>query len=95
MALIIEVKVVPQAGRQAWKQEGNRLKCYLKSPPQKGKANNELLFLLAQQLRIASSKISLISGATSRIKRIKIDADITFDMLLAALDIEKQSSLFE
>lgn len=95
MALLIEVKVIPSSGRQAWKLEHGRLKCYLKSPPEKGKANNELLLLIATILRLPSSKISLVSGATSRNKKIKIDAAMTFDTLLKALGIEKQGSLFE
>ncbi len=94
MALIIEIKVVPSSGRHQWKLEGNRLKCYLKSAPQKGKANNELLLLIAQALHLPSSKIFLISGATTRIKRIKIDGAVTFDTLLKALGIEQQISLF-
>lgn len=94
MALIIEIKVIPSAGRQTWKLEGKRLKCYLKSPPQKGKANNELLLLLAQALKVPSSKVSIVSGATTSLKRVKIDAPITFDTVLKALYIEPQMSLF-
>lgn len=94
MALIIEVKVIPLAGRQAWKLEGERLKCYIKSAPQKGKANNEVRMLIAQALHLPTAKITIISGATTRIKKIKIDAPLSFDMVLKALHIEQQISLF-
>jgi uncharacterized protein (TIGR00251 family) len=96
MALIIEVKVVPSAGRNQWKLEpNNRLKYYVKSAPEKGKANNELIMLLAKSLNLPSSAITILSGATSRLKRVKIDAPIAFETLLKKLDIEQQLPLFK
>ncbi len=94
MALIIDIKVVPSSGRQQWKLEGNRLKCYLKSAPQQGKANNELIRIIAHALQLPSSAILLLSGATTRIKRIKIEGTVTFGALLKALGIDQQTSLF-
>ncbi len=94
MALIVEIKVVPSAGKNQWKLEGNRLKCYLKSPPEKGKANKELIALLSKRLKLPAASIAIISGATARIKRIKIDAELTFDRLIKMLDIEQQMKLF-
>jgi uncharacterized protein (TIGR00251 family) len=95
MALIIDIKVVPSAKKNQWKLEQGRLKCYLKSPPEKGKANNELIMLLAEILKIRPSAIIILSGATSRLKRIKIDADVSFARLLELLGLEQQKSLFE
>ena len=95
MPLVIEVKVVPSSGRVAWKlQENNRLTCYLKSPAEKGKANRELCTLLAKALRAPSAACTILSGATSRLKRLRIDTDWSFDMLLEALHIERQMKLF-
>lgn len=94
MVLIIEVKVVPSSGRLSCKLEGERLKCYLKSPPEKGKANAELLNFFAKKIGVPKSGISIISGETNRTKRIKIEDSITFDRLLEKLGIERQMKLF-
>ncbi len=95
MAVIIEVKVVPSSGRVAWKLETNdRLKCYLKSPPEKGKANRELLGLLAKALKLPVSACTILSGATSRIKRVRIDTELSFDALLGLLGVDRQMRLF-
>ncbi len=95
MSFVVDIKVVPRSGRIKWVLAGDdRLKCYLKSPPEKGKANRELVALLAKALGITQDKISIITGATSRNKRIKIEAEISFDVLLQALGIERQLKMF-
>jgi uncharacterized protein len=43
------------------------------SPPERGKANEAIQTLLAESLEIRLSRISLISGLTSRQKRFLID----------------------
>ncbi len=95
MVLIIDIKVVPSSGRSVCKLENSSLKCYLKSAPEKGKANKELVKMLAKKVGVSSSKISIVSGETSRKKRIKIDADISFDHVLEKLGIEKQLEIFK
>ncbi len=51
---------------------GDALKIRLASPPVDGKANEVLIALLAETLGIAKSRLSLVSGQTSRIKRVSI-----------------------
>ncbi|MBN1549058.1 DUF167 domain-containing protein [Candidatus Babeliales bacterium] len=93
MALMLTIKVVPKSGNPRWKLESSgQLKCYLKNPPEKGKANAELIKRLAQALKLSTERIVLVSGATSRIKMIKVIADITYDQVLEALDIAQQTS---
>lgn len=48
------------------------LKVKIAAPPEDGKANKELLRFLAKTWRIPKSCISLLSGDTSRHKRLKI-----------------------
>lgn len=96
MALIITLKVVPSSGHQKiiLDKSGN-LKCYLKSPPEKGKANKELIDLLAEKLSCSKNIIEIIGGLTSRAKKIKIETDLTFDDLLVVLGlITGQQKLF-
>jgi len=44
MSLVFDLKVVPRSGRNKWVlDKSGKLKCYLKSPPEKGLANKELI----------------------------------------------------
>jgi len=96
MAFVFDVKVVPSSGRNKWiLDKSGRLKCYLKSPPERGLANKELIKLVAKALFVTQSEVEIIMGATSRNKKIKVPMDINFDVLLGLLGIEKQGSLFQ
>ncbi|MFC1841503.1 DUF167 domain-containing protein [Candidatus Dependentiae bacterium] len=101
MAIIFDVKVVPSSGRNKWVMHASdTLKCYLKSPPEKGLANKELIKMIAKAVGVTKSDVEIISGATSRNKKIKIFADISFDQLLDKLGLERsdrenQTSLLE
>ncbi len=94
MAVIIEVKVVPSSGRIGCKLEGKRLKCFLKSAPEKGKANAELVRYLSKMSKIPERCISIVTGATSKLKRLKLETEKTFDDLCDDLKIERQITIF-
>jgi uncharacterized protein (TIGR00251 family) len=51
---------------------GDVLKIKIKAPPDKGKANDELIDFLAKAFRVAKSDISILSGHTGRLKKIEI-----------------------
>lgn len=96
MVLVFNVKVVPSAGRVAWVYDKNgMLKCFLSSPPEKGKANKELIKLIAKALNVPQLAVSIVAGDTSRNKRIEVDASITLEQLTTALGLEKQLDLFK
>lgn len=70
---IIDVKVTPHSHKdsiEGWKE--GRLCIRLRQIPEHGKANRNLIEFLADQLDIAPSNISIISGESSRLKRLKI-----------------------
>ncbi len=93
MAIIIEVTVVPSSGRSgASLDASNRLKIYLKSPPEDGKANKELVKYFAHALSSPQAAISIIAGATSRKKKLKIELPLTYDDILARLHLAVQKS---
>ncbi len=95
MSLICEIKVVPSSGKSECKLDKNgMLKCYLKSPAENGKANKELIKMLAKGVGATQDEVSIVSGETSRNKRIRIDQNITFEQLLVKLGIERQMALF-
>ena len=51
---------------------GEALKIRLAAPPVDGKANACLIAFLAERLGVAKAAISLVSGDTSRAKRVRI-----------------------
>jgi len=69
--IILPIKVIPKASKNellSW--ENGELKIRIAAPPEKGCANEELIVFLSKQLEISKSRIKLISGLTSRHKRI-------------------------
>lgn len=95
MALIVEIKVIPSSGRSKWiLDKSGVLKGYLKSPPERGLANEELIKNIAKALKLTQKEVTIISGLTMRNKRLKIDANITYDQLLGALGIDWQMKAF-
>jgi uncharacterized protein (TIGR00251 family) len=72
-ARFIRVKVKPNARESVLEEEpaGTWL-ARLKSPPVDGKANAELIELVARHFGCARSDVSIKSGAGSRMKLVKI-----------------------
>lgn len=72
--MIFQVKITPNAHKNeiVGRKEGI-LNIRIKSVPEKGRANEELVDFLAECLDIAKSKIEIVSGHTSRLKKIRIE----------------------
>lgn len=51
---------------------GEALKVRLSAPPVDGKANECLIGFLAEQLGVAKNRVELISGVSSRAKRVRL-----------------------
>ena len=70
---IIQIKVKPnsRASLLEQKEDGTWL-AQIKSPPVDGKANEELLTLVAKLFNCRKSDVSIKSGASTRIKLIQI-----------------------
>lgn len=93
MPLIIDVKVVPSSGRLgASLDASNKLKIYLKSPAEQNKANGELVKYFAKALGTTQSAITIVSGAISRKKKIKIDLPLTYDEVISRLGLAVQKT---
>ena len=68
------VKVKPNSQQQKIEELADgSLSVHLKSPPVEGKANEELIKLLAKKFDVPKSAITIKSGVTSRNKLIIID----------------------
>jgi len=93
MALMVTIKVVPGSGRHAWVlDKSGGLKCFLKNQAERNLANNELIKALASAARVPQNSVTIVSGQTSRTKRVKIETVLTLELLMVRLGIEVQQS---
>lgn len=71
--MILSVKVIPNASKnEILRWEEGRLVIKIQGVPEKGKVNANLIAFLAKTLGIAKSQIEILSGETSRLKRLNI-----------------------
>lgn len=71
--IILRLRVQPGAKRTAVIGTlGDQLKIAVQAPPIDGKANDALLSWLTQTLSVKRGQVSLISGQSSRDKRVSI-----------------------
>lgn len=94
--LVVTVRLTPRGGRDSIDgivdlSDGRSvLKARVSAAPSNGEANGALTRLLAQTLRIAPRDITLVGGATSRVKRILIKGDVR--AIAAALEQIREAS---
>lgn len=71
-----KVKVKPNSKQQKIEEQlDGSLTIYLKSPPVDGKANEELIKVLAEKFDVPKSYIRIKSGLSSRQKLVEIDIE--------------------
>ena len=70
--VFLETKIHPKASREKIVVSDESFDIYVKSPPDKGKANLAVLKTLSKFLDISSSSLKIIKGNTSRNKIILI-----------------------
>ena len=94
MSIVLTVKVVPNAKKQKINLENSgELKIHLNAPPIDGKANEELIAFFAKALKIPKKSITILSGLTTRIKRIALETELTRQAIYQKLGIEQQLTL--
>jgi uncharacterized protein (TIGR00251 family) len=71
--LLLAVHVQPRASADSLEgTHGERLKIRLTAPPVDGKANSHLIRFLARHFGVPRRQVQLLSGESSRAKRIRI-----------------------
>jgi hypothetical protein len=69
----LEVKVVPRSSkREVTRESDGSLRVRVTSPPEKGKANEEVLELLAGFFRVKKSDVAIVAGLKSRKKVVEV-----------------------
>ncbi len=72
-AATLSVRIQPRASKnEIVVQSDGSLKIRLTAPPVDGAANEALIAFLAKVLRVSRSQIEILSGHTSREKRVRI-----------------------
>jgi uncharacterized protein (TIGR00251 family) len=86
--VVIDFEVTPGAkstivpsGYSVWRK---RVEVKLRSPPEKGRANEELIEALSDIFKVPSSGIEITSGATNSRKSIKLHG-VTLDAVISTL----------
>ncbi len=95
MSLIIELKVVPQSGKlMLILDKSGMLKAFLKAAPEDGKANKELVELIANFANVTKKSVEIIGGLTSRKKKLVIDTNMSYEQFLLKLGGGVQKKIF-
>ncbi len=68
---VLSLRIVPRASKNAIQgKHGDALKIRLCAPPVDGAANSALVEFLSDALSLPRARVQLLSGATSRNKRV-------------------------
>ena len=87
-ALIFEVRVVPRASRSEIVGEHNgALRLRIAAPPVDGAANEAVIRTLALAFKVSRGAIEIISGHTSRLKKVKVTG-VDREVLTALIQAE-------
>jgi uncharacterized protein len=71
---LLEVRVRPNARESSLEQAPDgRWLARIKAAPIEGRANDELISLIARHFGLRRSQVSIRSGASGRLKRVQID----------------------
>jgi uncharacterized protein (TIGR00251 family) len=74
--MVLQVKVKPRARISSLaKMPDGTWTAQIKSPPVDGKANEELVALVAGHFGCRKSAVTIRSGASGRLKLVKVDLD--------------------
>ena len=82
--VVLEVVVYPNSDREALVYRDGELLFYTNEPPLQGRANAALIRFLSKRTRIPSSRIEIVYGARSRVKRV-LFRDTSIDELVEAI----------
>jgi uncharacterized protein len=72
----VQLKVIPKSSKDrvvGW--VGDRLKVQVTAPPERGKANDAVIEVLAGALGLPRSCVRIVAGETSPLKTVEIDGD--------------------
>jgi len=85
-AVLLDIRVKPRAKRAGLLgRHGGALKVAVRAAPERGRANEELVQVLAEALDLPASAFELVTGATSQDKRLRVSG-VTDEDLMHRID---------
>lgn len=86
---VLRLRLRPGAGRGGILGfSAGRIRVAVSAPPVEGAANRELLRLLARALRVAPSRLAILSGDRARDKDVLVDAELSDVEIRSRLGLE-------
>jgi uncharacterized protein (TIGR00251 family) len=80
-SIVFVVRVIPRSSKsQIIGEHNGALKVKLASPPVEGAANDELIKVLAKGLGVSRGNVKIVSGLSSRTKKVSISGAPTEQM---------------
>ena len=73
MKISVRIKPNSRHREEVVKNDDDTLTVYIKAPAIEGRANAAAIKILAKHFKVASSKVKLVRGATSKYKIFEID----------------------
>ena len=72
--LTLRIKVIPKSPKSeiVGEMADGTLKIRIAAPPEKGRANDELRSFLAKHYKVPAANVTIVSGATSQNKLVRI-----------------------
>jgi uncharacterized protein (TIGR00251 family) len=71
--MLVDIKVIPKSSRNMIKVEAGRLKAYLTVAPEKGKANQALVELVAEYYKVKKHQVRIVKGERSALKVVSVE----------------------
>jgi uncharacterized protein (TIGR00251 family) len=79
--VLLDIRVKPRAKRAGiLGRHGSALKVAVRAAPERGRANAELVQVLAQALGLPAAAFELVAGATSQDKRVRVSGVTAEDL---------------
>ena len=85
--VILSIRVTPRARREALTLSEGQLRAWVRAAPVDGAANDALIALLADRLRVPRRDITILRGETARQKQVAI-VGLTADTLRQRLRLD-------
>jgi uncharacterized protein len=72
--VVLPLKIIPKSPRTGWAGalDDGTLKVRIAAPPEKGKANTELVRFLSHEFGVAPSSVEIVTGASSARKQVRV-----------------------
>ncbi len=71
--MLVRVLVNPRARRRAVEERSGELVVWVRSPPSRGRANEEARRLLAEYFGVSQERVRLVRGQRSRLEVFELD----------------------